>query len=97
MRSVCAGGRPELFQRIAPKHGGRALTAVGSKAVRGAIEHYGPLLSLHGNVHEGKGVAKLGRTLAINPGSAYEEGLLMGAVVMLDDKRGVKSYQLVSG
>ena len=88
---------PALDKEMRPKHGGRALTAVGSKAVRGAIEHYGPLLSLHGHVHEGKGVAKLGRTLAINPGSAYEEGLLMGAVVMLDDKRGVKSYQLVSG
>ena len=42
-------------------------------------------------------MAKLGRTLSINPGSSYEEGLLMGAVVTLDDKKGVKSYQLVTG
>jgi Icc-related predicted phosphoesterase len=88
---------PALDKDMRLKHGGRALRAVGSTAVRAAIERYGPLLSLHGHVHEGKGVAKLGRTLSINPGSSYEEGLLMGAVVMLDTKKGVKSYQLVAG
>ena len=88
---------PALDKELRLKHGGRALTAVGSTAVRGAIEHYGPLLSLHGHVHEGKGVAKIGRTLSINPGSSYEEGLLMAAVVTLDAKKGVKSYQLVTG
>jgi uncharacterized protein len=88
---------PALDKELRLKHGGRALTAVGSTAVRGAIEHYGPLLSLHGHVHEGKGVAKIGRTVSINPGSSYEEGLLMAAVVTLDAKKGVKSYQLVTG
>jgi Icc-related predicted phosphoesterase len=88
---------PALDRELRLKHGGRALTAVGSMAVRGAIEDYGPLLSLHGHVHEGKGVAKIGRTLSINPGSSYEEGLLMAAVVTLDAKKGVKSYQLVTG
>jgi Icc-related predicted phosphoesterase len=78
-------------------HGGRALRPVGSTAVREAIERHQPLLSLHGHIHESKGAVKIGKTLSINPGSAYEEGLLMGAIIQLDPKKGVKSYQLVSG
>jgi uncharacterized protein len=78
-------------------HGGRALRPVGSKAVRDAIDRYQPLLSLHGHIHESKGAVKLGNTLAINPGSAYEEGMLMAAIIQLDAKKGIKSYQLVNG
>ena len=78
-------------------HGGRALRPVGSKAVRDAIDRYQPVLSLHGHVHESKGAVTLGKTLSINPGSAYEEGMLMAAIVTLDAKKGVKSYQLVNG
>jgi Icc-related predicted phosphoesterase len=78
-------------------HGGRALRAVGSTAVRDAIDRYQPLISLHGHIHESKGAVKLGKTLSINPGSSYEEGVLMAAIVQLDPKRGIKSYQLVNG
>ena len=78
-------------------HGGRALRPVGSTAVRGAIEKHQPLLSLHGHIHESKGAIKIGKTLSINPGSSYEEGMLMGAIIQLDPKKGIKSYQLVNG
>jgi Icc-related predicted phosphoesterase len=78
-------------------HGGRALRPVGSTAVREAIEKRQPLLSLHGHIHESKGAIKIGKTLSINPGSAYEEGMLMGAIIQLDPKKGIKSYQLVNG
>jgi uncharacterized protein len=78
-------------------HGGRALRPVGSTAVRTAIEKHQPLLSLHGHIHESKGAIKIGKTLSINPGSSYEEGMLMGAIIQLDPKKGIKSYQLVNG
>jgi len=78
-------------------HGGRALRPVGSTAVREAIEKHQPLLSLHGHIHESKGAVKIGKTLSINPGSSYEEGMLMGAIIQLDPKKGIKSYQLVNG
>jgi len=78
-------------------HGGRALRPVGSTAVREAIERRQPLISLHGHIHESKGAIKIGKTLSINPGSAYEEGMLMGAIIQLDPKKGIKSYQLVNG
>lgn len=66
---------------------GRALIPVGSKAVRDAIMKYQPVLSLHGHIHEGKGTARLGKTLCINAGSLYEQGLLQGAIVNWTRKR----------
>jgi Icc-related predicted phosphoesterase len=72
------------------------LGPVGSTAVRGAIERHRPVLSLHGHIHESRGVANLGPTLAINPGTEYPEGILRGALVTLDAD-GVASYVLTSG
>lgn len=78
--------------------GGQALVPVGSHAVREAILAYAPPLSLHGHIHEGKGAVKLGSTLAVNPGSSYEDGVLQAAIVDLDMKKGaVKRYLLING
>ena len=44
------------------------------------------------------GTFKLGRTLCINPGSEYSEGILRGAIVDINEKkRKVKSTQFISG
>jgi len=88
---------PAIDADLKLMHGGRALRPVGSKAVRDAIDRYQPLLSLHGHIHESKGAVNLGKTLSINPGSAYEEGMLMAAIINLDADKGIKSYQLVNG
>ncbi len=78
--------------------GGQALIPVGSRAVRESILAYGPPLSLHGHIHEGKGAVKIGSTLAVNPGSSYEDGILQAAIVDLDVKKGtVKRYLLING
>ncbi|MEM3638170.1 MAG: hypothetical protein QXE12_05775 [Conexivisphaerales archaeon] len=69
---------------------------VGSKAVRTSIEKYQPLLGLHGHIHESRGFSWLGRTLCLNPGSDYGEGMLRGALVDLEDGR-VKEFMLTSG
>ena len=69
---------------------------VGSTAVRAAIERYQPLLGLHGHVHEAHAISKIGRTVCINPGSDFGEGVLHGALVTLD-KGKLKGYQMVSG
>lgn len=79
------------------KSGSPVITGVGSSAVREAIEKYQPVMSLHGHIHESRGEARLGKTLAINPGSEYSEGVLRGAIVTLSSKKGVKGYQFVSG
>ncbi|MBN8867075.1 MAG: hypothetical protein J0H98_05945 [Solirubrobacterales bacterium] len=56
---------------------------VGSTAVRELIEEYQPLLSLHGHVHESAGATRIGRTLAINPGSDYHTGRISGCLLAL--------------
>jgi Icc-related predicted phosphoesterase len=65
--------------------------------VRETIERYQPALGLHGHIHEARGSARLGRTLCINPGSSYEQGQLLGAVIELDGKKKVKKFVLTSG
>jgi Icc-related predicted phosphoesterase len=78
--------------------GGQALIPVGSHAIREAILEYQPALSLHGHIHEGRGAVKLGKTLAVNPGSTYEDGVLQAAIVDLDVRKAeVKRYLLING
>jgi Icc-related predicted phosphoesterase len=80
---VTKGGRPHEI-------------ATGSSAVRQIIEEAQPLLSLHGHIHESKGVTTIGRTVAINPGSDYGSGHLDGCLVHLARDRVINQY-LVSG
>jgi Icc-related predicted phosphoesterase len=79
------------------RYGGEPrMVPVGSVAVREFIERHRPVLGLHGHIHESRGAAEIAGTLCINPGSAYAEGVLDGAVVDLEGDR-VVSHQLVSG
>ncbi len=80
---ITEGGQPVLF-------------GAGSRSVRAAIERHQPLLALHGHIHESRGAVKIGRTLCINPGSEYAEGILRGCIVGLNDGQ-VDAYQLTSG
>ena len=88
---------PELTADMSLKDAGRATKPVGSTAVRELIEEYQPALSLHGHIHEARGSIRIGNTLCINPGSSYEQGQLLGAVIELDGKKKVKKFVLTSG
>ena len=72
-------------------------SAVGSSAVREFIDELQPVIGLHGHVHESPGATKLGRTVCLNPGSDYQDGVLRGAIVELDTEEGLRSWQLVQG
>jgi Icc-related predicted phosphoesterase len=87
---------PELSKDMRLMYAGQSLVPVGSHAVLSVIEKYQPLLGLHGHIHEGKGTRKINRTLCINPGSMYEQGILQGAVVDLKPNK-VGSYVLTAG
>jgi Icc-related predicted phosphoesterase len=69
---------------------------VGSTAVRQLIEEYQPMLSLHGHIHESRGEARIGKTLALNSGSEYNSGRIHGVVVKLSADS-VVSHQFVVG
>lgn len=81
---------------VIDESGNVVLFGAGSSAVRAAIEKYQPLLGLHGHIHESYGAFKIKRTLCVNPGSEYAEGILRGVIVN-DSEEKIKSYQFTSG
>ena len=89
---------PHLDENLKPvfKAGEVEVIPVGSTSIRDAIERHQPLLGLHGHIHESKGLFKIGRTLCLNPGSEYSEGMLRGALINLNEK-GFKNYMLTTG
>ncbi|HEX5147162.1 MAG TPA: hypothetical protein VFV85_09070 [Conexibacter sp.] len=89
---------PQLDEQLRPvvRGGSMVMTACGSTATRSVIERYQPLLALHGHIHESRAAQKIGKTLCMNPGSEYSEGVLRGAIVELR-KGKVKSWQFTVG
>jgi len=79
------------------KKAGQILMApAGSVAVRQLIERYQPLLGLHGHIHESRGYSRIGRTLCVNPGSSYTDGILNGCLITLSTPDSV-DFQLTAG
>jgi uncharacterized protein len=90
---------PKLDETLRPlvDISGPVMIPVGSQSVREAIERVQPLLALHGHIHESSGVERLGRTVCINPGSDYHQGVLRGVIVDLHRDKGVRTWQLIQG
>jgi Icc-related predicted phosphoesterase len=72
------------------------MKSAGSAAIRRGLEKLQPLLSLHGHIHEARGSHRIGRTLCLNPGSEYAEGIMKASIVNVEPER-VKGYILISG
>jgi len=89
---------PKLDENLKPVLVGGELMRipVGSTAVRRIIEEHQPKLGLFGHIHESGGETYIGRTLCLNPGSEYSEGVLRGYVVELDE-RGIRQFYRVEG
>lgn len=83
LRPVSSGGNP-------------VLASAGSTAVRSLIEEYQPLLGLHGHIHEGRGITRIERTVCVNPGSVYSEGMLNGSLIRIGDGT-VRDVHLTQG
>jgi uncharacterized protein len=90
---------PHLDDSLRPVTGpaGVETMSVGSRSVRLALESHQPLLGLHGHVHESPGAVRLGRTLCINPGSDYADGVLRGAIIDVNTDTRDADWQLVQG
>lgn len=78
------------------KAGQIVMHGAGSKSVRQAVEVHQPMLGLHGHIHESQGVAKIGRTTCVNPGSEYGEGILKGCLITFSNGV-VEGFQMTSG
>ncbi len=88
---------PDLDEnlKIITQGGQVVMKSAGSPAVKAFIEKVQPMLTLHGHIHESPGHMRIGRTLMINAGSEYAEGIMKAAVVNLEDGK-VKGHLLVS-
>jgi Icc-related predicted phosphoesterase len=88
---------PDLDEnlKIITQGGQVVMKSAGSPAVRAWIEKVQPMLTLHGHIHESPGHARNGRTLMINAGSEYAEGIMKAAIVNLEGDR-VKGHMLIS-
>jgi Icc-related predicted phosphoesterase len=80
---IVRGGQPVLY-------------GAGSTAVREALANHQPMLGLHGHIHESQAAARIGRTLCVNPGSEYGEGVLKGCLIRIADGE-VTGYQMTTG
>jgi hypothetical protein len=69
---------------------------VGSHAIRESIEEVQPVVALCGHIHESRATSKLGRTIVVNPGSQYPDGVLQGSVLTLNRAK-VTSHRFVTG
>lgn len=73
------------------------MVPVGSTTIRDLIDRRQPSLGLHGHIHEGRGRYRLGRTLGANPGSQYQDGVLMGVLVRVSATHGVRDLAFTAG
>jgi Icc-related predicted phosphoesterase len=80
--------------KVVTRGGHTVMNAVGSTAVRNVIERHQPMVALHGHIHESRGTKQIGRTICINPGSEYSEGVLRGVLVTFKGTKLV-GHQLV--
>jgi hypothetical protein len=53
-------------------------------------------VALCGHIHESRATSKLGRTVVVNPGSQYPEGVLQGSVLTLNRAK-LTSHRFVTG
>jgi Icc-related predicted phosphoesterase len=89
---------PELDEnlKMITQGGQVVMKPAGSPTVRAFIEKVQPMLTLHGHIHESPGHVRIGRTLCINAGSEYAEGILKAAIINLEGPN-VKGHLLISG
>jgi len=69
--------------RVVYEMGLPAQVHAGCQTLMDIIKQHQPLLGLHGHIHEGRAKINIGKTICINPGSVYPEGILQGALITL--------------
>ena len=69
--------------RVVYEMGLPAQIHAGCQTLIDIIKEHQPLLGLHGHIHEGRAKINIGKTICINPGSVYPEGILQGAMITL--------------
>ena len=91
---------PELDDELRVRYdagGEPRMGPVGSTSIRRLIEERVPTLALHGHIHEGRGRYRLGRTIGANPGSQYQDGVLLGILLRVSATDGLRDLTFTAG
>jgi Icc-related predicted phosphoesterase len=79
------------FDKISSKKGPMYGKHVGFEPYNKVIKKYNPLLCICGHMHEYQGMKRLGKTIVINPGPAYE-----GKAALIDvERQKIKSIKFL--
>lgn len=73
------------------------MVPVGSTAVRQLVAERQPTVALHGHIHEGRGRYRIGRTTGVNPGSQYQDGVLLGVLLRISARQGLRDLAFTAG
>jgi len=77
--------------------GEASMVPVGSVSIRNLITAHQPTVALHGHIHEGRGRYRIGSTQGFNPGSQYHDGVLLGLLLCVSDRRGLRQAAFTAG
>jgi Icc-related predicted phosphoesterase len=91
---------PKLDDQLRVQYDGTGepvMVPVGSTAIRELVAERQPTLALHGHIHESRGRYRIGRTTGINPGSQYQDGVLLGVLIRVSPVHGVRDYAFTAG
>ena len=87
---------PELNVRY-DGSGEPIMVPVGSASIRGLIAEHQPTIGLHGHIHEGRGRYRIGSTTGFNPGSQYQDGVLLGLQLRVSARQGLRDFAFTAG
>ena len=87
---------PELNVRY-DGSGEPIMVPVGSTSIRGLIAEHQPTIGLHGHIHEGRGRYRIGSTTGFNPGSQYQDGVLLGLQLRVSARQGLRDFAFTAG
>jgi uncharacterized protein len=73
------------------------MVPVGSRAIRDLIAERQPTIGLHGHIHEGRGRYRIGATTGFNPGSRYQDGVLLGVLLKVSARQGLRHHVFTAG
>ncbi|MBA3234856.1 MAG: metallophosphoesterase [Chloroflexi bacterium] len=73
------------------------MVPVGSHSIRDLIAEQEPTIALHGHIHEGRGRYRIGSTAGFNPGSQYQDGVLLGLLIRVSAKQGLRHHAFTAG
>lgn len=73
------------------------MVPVGSRSIRDLITERQPTIALHGHIHEGRGRYRIGSTSGFNPGSQYQDGVLLGLLLRVSARQGLRHFAFTAG